>query len=392
MEAQHKLGICYGNGLGIEQDYKQALYWYEKAANQGCVIAKYNIAALCTTKDIEERNLDYEWSLLKEVLYSEESSKKNGFLMSIFKLIYDLGELYESQDNKESFDKAITCYEELFEIATQLEYERYKIRTLEKLVFLGARELFYVAANACREGKYIDKDSGKARYYLMKEIELKRERGQFIKACLCLGDADWFIAAEEMQEWINLNAEWQKEGNGVIKNGEEAFQIFTYLAKWNNTDALWGLALCYHFGLGTKPDAELALDYLRQFKLKQSSCDMLRGLDVSVYEQKFAYPALKKYLKAYEANENNYYTEENNTYKNLRVPDLSAFFENKEQAYRCAVEFDFGEDVDKSCAIMVYSYAAILGSKKALYTLINMAMEQTEYFIDVIDLMDGGEE
>lgn len=38
--AQYLLGDCYENGTGVEQDYKQAAYWYRKAAKQGDPDAK----------------------------------------------------------------------------------------------------------------------------------------------------------------------------------------------------------------------------------------------------------------------------------------------------------------------------------------------------------------
>ncbi len=33
--AQFKLGECYSNGRGVEQDYAKAVYWYTKSAEQG---------------------------------------------------------------------------------------------------------------------------------------------------------------------------------------------------------------------------------------------------------------------------------------------------------------------------------------------------------------------
>ena len=34
-EAQHKIGVCYALGLGIDKDYSQSLFWYHKSADQG---------------------------------------------------------------------------------------------------------------------------------------------------------------------------------------------------------------------------------------------------------------------------------------------------------------------------------------------------------------------
>ena len=80
----------------------------------------------------------------------------------------------------------------------------------------------------------------------------------------------------------------------------------------------------------------------------------------------------------------------NNSLRNMKIPDLSDYFINGDRAYKSAVEYDFGNEIDKKYAIVLYSYAASQGNKKALYTLINMAMEETEYFIDVPALIYGG--
>ncbi len=45
-EAQFFLGMIYGNGRGVPQDYAMALTWYEKAATQGYAMAQYNLGAL----------------------------------------------------------------------------------------------------------------------------------------------------------------------------------------------------------------------------------------------------------------------------------------------------------------------------------------------------------
>ena len=34
-QAQLNLGVCYQYGIGVEKDEKQAVEWYQKAAEQG---------------------------------------------------------------------------------------------------------------------------------------------------------------------------------------------------------------------------------------------------------------------------------------------------------------------------------------------------------------------
>lgn len=45
-EAQALVGVLYGSGEGVKQDYKKAFYWQLKAAEQGHVKAQYNVAVM----------------------------------------------------------------------------------------------------------------------------------------------------------------------------------------------------------------------------------------------------------------------------------------------------------------------------------------------------------
>jgi hypothetical protein len=45
-KAQHNLALMYDIGQGVPQDYKQAVKWYTKAAEQGHAGAQHNLALL----------------------------------------------------------------------------------------------------------------------------------------------------------------------------------------------------------------------------------------------------------------------------------------------------------------------------------------------------------
>ena len=58
-DAQYNLGLMYGNGQGVTQDYKEALKWYRLAAAQGHSTAQSNIGfmynkGLGVTQDYKE--------------------------------------------------------------------------------------------------------------------------------------------------------------------------------------------------------------------------------------------------------------------------------------------------------------------------------------------------
>ena len=42
-KAQYNLGVMYGNGRGVKQDYFKAVNWYRKAAEQGYAKAQFNL-------------------------------------------------------------------------------------------------------------------------------------------------------------------------------------------------------------------------------------------------------------------------------------------------------------------------------------------------------------
>ena len=48
-DAQHLLGLMYYMGRGLPQDYKQAMFWHRKAAEQGKADAQYVVGAMYYT-------------------------------------------------------------------------------------------------------------------------------------------------------------------------------------------------------------------------------------------------------------------------------------------------------------------------------------------------------
>jgi TPR repeat protein len=46
ISAQYNLGVMYEQGKGVQQDYKQAVAWYRKAADQGMADAQYNLGVV----------------------------------------------------------------------------------------------------------------------------------------------------------------------------------------------------------------------------------------------------------------------------------------------------------------------------------------------------------
>ncbi len=46
VHAQYNLGRMYGDGLGVPQDYAEAMKWYRKSAEQGDAHGQNNLGAM----------------------------------------------------------------------------------------------------------------------------------------------------------------------------------------------------------------------------------------------------------------------------------------------------------------------------------------------------------
>lgn len=51
--AQYHLGLCYEKGYGVVQDYGQAIFWYQKSANQGYSKAEHRLEICYRGQDID---------------------------------------------------------------------------------------------------------------------------------------------------------------------------------------------------------------------------------------------------------------------------------------------------------------------------------------------------
>ncbi|MBC8001374.1 MAG: sel1 repeat family protein, partial [Opitutaceae bacterium] len=48
-KAQSNLGVCYAKGEGVEKDYREAVKWFRKAADQNFALAQFNLATCYET-------------------------------------------------------------------------------------------------------------------------------------------------------------------------------------------------------------------------------------------------------------------------------------------------------------------------------------------------------
>jgi TPR repeat protein len=62
-DAQFNLGVMYYQGLGVEQDLKEAVKWFQKTANQGNANAQHNLGVMYANgKGVEQNYVTaYAW-------------------------------------------------------------------------------------------------------------------------------------------------------------------------------------------------------------------------------------------------------------------------------------------------------------------------------------------
>lgn len=65
-EAQYNLGVCYETGDCIEQDIKQALYWYQKSVEQDFALAKYALSKMYAEGNCVEQDFAKAIPMMQE--------------------------------------------------------------------------------------------------------------------------------------------------------------------------------------------------------------------------------------------------------------------------------------------------------------------------------------
>jgi uncharacterized protein len=83
-DAQYSLGVMYGKGRGVAQDYNEAVKWYKLAAAQADAAAQYNLGVMYgkgqgVAQDYVEA---YMWLNLAAITGGENAVKGRDFIAS----------------------------------------------------------------------------------------------------------------------------------------------------------------------------------------------------------------------------------------------------------------------------------------------------------------------
>lgn len=186
---QYNLARCYDKGFKVAQDYKQALYWYQKAAEQGHDKAANNLG--CMYLDGRGVAQDYE----KAAYWLELSAQKNDTLA-----ILNLGCMYEDGNlgGASNYDKAFEYYQRAdklgcapaayelghcFEVGVGTKANSKKAFSFyKKSADAGCGPAAYETGRRYLEGDGVKKDLKMARKYL----EIAAKKGE-LKAAGLLG-------------------------------------------------------------------------------------------------------------------------------------------------------------------------------------------------------------
>ena len=94
--AQYNLALNFYNGEGVPQDYKQAVYWYKKSANQGYAKAQYNLGIMYYNGEGVAQN--YKNAYVWKSLAAAQGHKKAAHNINIIAKKLSSQQLYEAQE------------------------------------------------------------------------------------------------------------------------------------------------------------------------------------------------------------------------------------------------------------------------------------------------------
>ena len=175
------LGVFYYNGFGIPKDNVKAIFWFEKAANQGIGLAMSNLGIIYATID------DYDYN--KSIYWFEKAADKipkefNNIHMEILAQLYRILENYPKAiywmeraiENGYDITKDTEKMQKLADMYSNFRAREYKDYTkarywYEKAVALGNKSAMFSLGHMYWRGKGVEQNLELARYYLEKNCD-----------------------------------------------------------------------------------------------------------------------------------------------------------------------------------------------------------------------------
>lgn len=193
-EAQWALGLMFEDGFGVDQDLELACSSYQKAANQGLVVAKFDLARLRLS--IEAPDTDSEEAIKLCCEAAEADLPAAQYLLGLYFLFQVSAQGGEDADAL--LEKSVTWLQKaasngvadaafrlasLYERSEQKDPSRF-LSWLERAHSLGSAGAALGLARAYWEGGYVKKDEARA----IELFNVAADRGS-AGACLFLAQA-----------------------------------------------------------------------------------------------------------------------------------------------------------------------------------------------------------
>ena len=248
--AQFYLGQRYEEGKDVEQDNRQAFYWYKQAAEQGDVYAQFNVGNMYYSGRGVEGDDDQSFIWFRKAAEQGDADAQLnvGFM-------YENGEGVE-EDQKQAFIWYLKAAEQ------------------------GLADAQFTVGAKYKKGEGVKADKSQAFIWYLKAAEQGHADAQFtVGAKYKKGEgveADqrqafiWYLKAAEQghaDAQRNVGAKYKK-GEGVKCDEGEAFIWFYKAAKNGSYSAQVALASAYLQGQGVKKDVLQATYWLLKSGLK----------------------------------------------------------------------------------------------------------------------------
>ncbi|CAB4417862.1 unnamed protein product [Rhizophagus irregularis] len=204
-DAQLELGNCLYNGIGTKVDKIQAKYWYEKAENNG------NIIAINILKKYYNKKIGIETE--------NDTKKRKLYKILFFRNLSQLGLYYVGK------------------ILFKTNYEK-SFHYLQKAAGNGCEFAQFNLGKCYQLGTGVRKDTRKAFELYKKSAKQDNNSAQF-----------------QLIYCYNF-------GYGTEINRVKAFELIKIMANKGDNDALYLLGLHYEFGVGTNKDDKKVSKYL----------------------------------------------------------------------------------------------------------------------------------
>ena len=281
-DAMNNIGMMYNYGRGVKQDYKNAMDWYNKAADNGNNDAIYNIGVLYEFG----RGVTQDY---KKAMKWYEKAAEAGNASAMFRI----GKLYNNGNGiEQNYTIAMQWYERavnagntdaMFNIGVLFNFgegvtQDYKkaMEWYEKSADAGESVAMYNIGVLYHFGYGVPQDYKKAMDWYKKAVDAGDTNSMNNIGVLYdngLGVAqDYAVAMEWYKKAADAGnakamfniAQNYANGEGVAKDYQEAMKWYEKAADAGNADAMNSIGVLYQHGRGVTQDYKMAMKWYKK--------------------------------------------------------------------------------------------------------------------------------